>query len=689
MGYKIGIDIGGTFTDLLGFDEAKQAFITKVLTTPKNPVEGLMQGLERIARGEKRDLRGLLGDTDLIAHGTTLAANAMIEKNGALTGMITTQGFRDTLEFRRGFKEKVFDPRYPAPYPIVRRQRRLTVEERINSEGEVVIPLNEEEAVSAIQRLKGMGVESIAVCFLFSFLSPGHEKRVGELIQREFPEAFVSLSHEILPAEREYERFSTTVVNAYVSPKLMSYLADLERTLRENGYRQTLWIMQSNGGAMSLDYVGRNAVLTLHSGPAGGIVGSSTIGKLAGHEDFIAIDMGGTSYDVCLVRKCRPQITTDTRFERYRIALPMMDIHNIGAGGGSIAWVDAGGALKVGPQSAGADPGPICYGRGGSEPTVTDANLLLGYLNPDYFLGGEMQLVWKNVREVIQEKLADPLGIDVVEAANGVFRIVNHNMNNAIRVVSVQKGHDPRDFSLMAYGGNGALHAGIQARELGIKKVIVPKTATAFSALGLLCADVTISKLRAYRTRSDALDIEQINDLYDSMGIEAKKELSGLERESSILLERYVDCRYEGQAHDLTVPLGGQEGRVTASDLREAVSSFHEMHENLHTFSNQDQPVELKLLRLQVRGLTWKPEFRESGVSGEKASGAIKGKRPVYFSDFNEFRDTTLYDGNRIGCGQVIEGPCIIEEPATTIVVYPGQVATLNRFECYEITVGE
>lgn len=724
MGYRIGIDVGGTFTDFVVADEKGKLYTAKVPSTPHNQALGVISGLEKIAQKEGVPLGELLTRTDYMAHGTTVATNTMVEYTGAVTGLITTEGFRDLLEFRRGYKESIFDPRLPPPFPIVPRRRRFGVKERIDLEGKVLVPLEEEGVLEALRRFKEAGVESVAVCFLFSFLNSSHERRVAELIELELPGVNVSLSHEVLPEIREFERVSTTVVNAYVGPKLGRYLRSLEDHLARNGYRYGLLVMQSNGGVMDVEYLSRKPVHSLLSGPAGGVIGGAHLGALAGYENFITVDMGGTSYDVCLVKGLQPERTTASWFSRYRLAVPMIDLHTVGAGGGSIGWVDAGGALRVGPQSSGADPGPVCYGKGGEEPTVTDANLVLGYLNPENFLGGEMKLDVDQAVRAIEEKIGHPLQMDLYQAAYGIFKIVNHNMTNAIRVVSVHRGHDPREFSLVAFGGGGPVHAGIQARELGIRRVIVPKAASAFSALGLLSADLVISKTRSYVAGSQTADLGRINDLFASMTAEVKKELTGQDLHSGeILFRRFIDFHYQGQTHEITTPLllgqgsggaeelgsggvGGQgswsefspaqndpslegEGEaITEEDLRRCIARYHELHERLHTFSNPDQPVELMVLRLEGVGLTWKPQLPPLELAGEDPSGALKGQRKVYFEELGGFQETLIYEGNRVQCGNFLEGPCVIEEPTTTIVVYPGQRATLSRLGNYEIDTG-
>jgi N-methylhydantoinase A len=569
VGYKIGIDVGGTFTDLVYTDGADSIGVVKTPTTPENQAIGVIAGIKKIAAREGMTARELLVKTDLIIHGTTVATNTMLEFNGAKTGLITTKGFRDDIEIRRGYKENIFNPRLPAPVPIARRRHRLTVNERIDREGKALVPLDEAEAVRAARKLKEAGVESIGVCLFFGFLNPAHEKRIAGIIRREYPEAYVSLSHEVLPQIREFERVSTTLVNAYTSPKLKRYLESLEHELKESGFESEFFVMLSNGGIMNAAYAGDYSVYSLFSGPAGGVVAcSQLIGDLCNEPNLITVDMGGTSYDISLIRNGKPTVTTNYWVSRYRVAAPMLDVHTIGAGGGSIAWVDAGGALHAGPQSAGAVPGPACYGKGGKEPTVTDANVLLGFLDPENFLGGEIKLDRKAAENAVNEKVARPLGLDLIQAASGIFRIVNNNMANGIRVVSVQRGYDPRDFVLVAFGGNGALHAGMQARELGIRKVIVPRIATAFSARGLLSSNIVINKMRTHLGRSDDYSLDKMNSLLTEMREEIESNLPASRRKRSgfmgeALNNCFVDMHYKGETHEITVPLKSSGGGVT------------------------------------------------------------------------------------------------------------------------------
>ncbi len=691
MGYKIGVDVGGTFTDLVYISADGRINLAKTPTTAENQSGGVLQGLNIIAEKEKLNCQELLNRTDLIIHGTTVATNAMLEFKGAKTGLITTSGFRDDIELRRGYKEKIFNPRFPAPVPIAKRRHRLTLNERIDRNGQILTALDETEAVEAVRKLKDEGIESIAVSFIFSFLNPVHEKMVAEIIKKEYPECFVSLSHEVLPQVREFERLSTTLVNAYTRPKLESYLFSLELELKQLGFEGSFLVMLSGGGIVNTAYAGKYAVYSLLSGPAGGVMASSQlIAELLDVPNVITIDIGGTSCDVSTVESKKPFITTDYWFSRYRIAVPMLNINTIGAGGGSIAWIDSGGALQVGPQSAGANPGPACYGTGGKDPTVTDANLLLGILNPDNFLGGKMKLNINAAEVAVRENIAQPLGLDTFRAAEGICRIVNNNMINGIRAVSVQRGLDPRDYVLVAYGGNGAVHAGILAQELDIKKVIVPRIATAFSARGMLNADIVINKVRTYIGSSNDYDLSTINNLLSSMLEEVEKEWPrSLAIESAgsgaISVKWYADMHYRGELHEITVPLQSHQGAVGDRQIEMAVRQFHTIHEQRHTFANWEDPACFMNLRMEALIALTKPRSIKLDYTGEDSSSALQGYRPVYFSGAGGPTETPIYNGSLVTCGNIMRGPCVIEEPATTIVVCPGQAARLTEMDNYEL----
>jgi len=693
MGYKIGIDVGGTFTDLVYTDENSALHVIKTPSTPKNQAEGVITGLRKIADAEKMSLTDMLNKTEVIVHGSTVATNTMLEFNGAKTGLIVTRGFRDDIELRRGHKERMFDPRYPAPVPIALRRHRLTVNERIDREGKILVPLDEDEVVAQVRKLRDQAIESIAVCLLFGFLNPIHEKKIAEIIKREHPDAFISLSHEVLPQIREFERVSTTLVNAYTGPKLKRYLDSLVAELNRLGFKSDFFVMLSNGGIMNVQYAAKYAVTGLLSGPAAGVVAcTQLISELMHKPNLITVDMGGTSFDVSLIKDKRPAFATDYWFSRYRIMTPMLAIHTIGAGGGSIAWVDVGGALKVGPASAGADPGPACYGKGGNQPTVTDANLVLGYLNADYFLGGQMKLNAKAAHKSIEGKVAHPLKMDIVQAANGIFRIVNHNMSGGIRAVSIQKGYDPREFALVAFGGNGAVHAGLLARDLGIGSIIIPRMATAFSARGMLSSNIVINKVKTYIATTGKYDLTVLNGLIGSMKLEVEQDLPASAREKSGFMQDMtsnysLDMYYKGELHEITIPLGSISGVVGDENIAKAGADFHKAHETLHTFANQEAPVFIMNVRLETVVHTAKIPVAKLKPAGLAPKKALKGKRKVYFEEAGGFIDAPVYDGTQLSCGNVIEGPCVVEEPATNIVIFSGQKSCIDEYDNYVITV--
>ena len=681
MGYRIGIDVGGTFTDFVLARPDGSITFTKTGSTPADQSDGVMRGIADLAEAEGLDTRGLLERTGQIVHGTTTGDNILIEMNGAVTGLITTVGNRDQIEFRRGWKESIWDPAYPPPVPIAPRRRRIDVPERLDSEGAVLRPLDEEAVRAAARKLRLKGAKSIAVAFLFSYVNPAHELRARELILEEHPEAHVSLSHEVMPSAPEFERTSTTLVNAYIEPRIRRYLETLTHKLRGAGFGHDLLVMLSNGGVMTTEYVTRKAVSIIGSGPAGGVTGAGYVAGAAGVEDFIAVDMGGTSYDVCLVRGGRPAVKSFWNWRhRYLIGLPSIDVQGIGAGGGSIARVVAG-ALHVGPESAGAEPGPICYGRGGRNPTVTDANLVLGYLNPDALAGGTLKLRNEGVREAIEEHIGKPLGLDATAAAYGVFRIVNANMTHAIRRASSEQGYDPKDFTLVAYGGNGAVHAGVQAHEMGIAKVIVPKAAPAFSALGVLISDRLVEDTRSYIVGVPEGDLDRVNALLHRMEEAADAELRGLGG-GEIEVSRFANMRYPGQQFDLSVPLPLRA--VVRADLEAAAEAFHRLHEESHTYAQREQAPIISSLRL--RAVLPGDKIALPETSPAQGAPVPKLHRQAYFG--GAYADTPVYDGPSLGAGACIEGPAIIEEPFTTIVVWPQDTAEVDRWGNYVMTIG-
>ena len=680
--YRIGIDVGGTFTDFVLVRRDGSIRLSKSPTTPRDQSEGVLIGIEQLARGEHLTLGELLAETSVIVHGTTTADNTMIEMSGAVTGLITTQGHRDEIELRRGFKEDIWDPALPPPPPIAQRRRRIGVPERLDYEGTVVVALDDAAVRAALRRLKALGTESLAVVFMFSFINPQHERRVREIAAEECPGMSVSLSHEVMPSAPEFERTSTTLVNAYVGPKIERYLGRLVEHLRAAGFGHELLVMQSNGGIMTPEYIVRRPVTVLSSGPTGGVIAACTVARAAKTEDFVCADMGGTSYDVCLIRGGQPEVKAGWNWHhRYLVGLPMVDVQSIGAGGGSITSVVAG-SLQVGPRSAGAEPGPICYGRGGTAPTVTDANLLLGYLNPDDFCGGAMRLKTEGVREAIAEHVGRPLRLDPIQAAHGVYRLVNANMANAIRRVSAQRGVDPRALTMVVYGGNGPVHATAQAEELGIKTVLVPKTSPAFSALGLLLSDHLVDEMRAYITPVGRADVNRVNGLFAQMEDAARAVLAArVGTRKRIEIHRFANLCYPGQTFDIAVPVAARNGHLTGRELSATVERFHRLHEELHTYASRDEEPILRSLRLTAVGVTDKPQIPTYGRS--TARPPIKGRRKAFFD--GRFVVTPLYDGPAMRAGQRVKGPAIIEEPFTTIVLHPRQEAALDRHGTYRI----
>src|SRR2546426_3227834 len=678
MRYRIGIDVGGTFTDLV-LAAGARLWLDKHPTTPADQSEGVLAGLARLARHEGLSTEALLARTALVVHGTTTADNTMIEMSGAMVGLITSEGHRDEIEIRRGYKEDIWNPALPPPPPICPRLRLYGVPERLDFEGKVVVPLDEDAVRRALRRMKLQGVDSVAVVFLFSFVDPAHERRVSEIAAEELPDVMLSLSHEVMPSAPEFERTSTTLVNAYVGPRIERYLATLEQRLRAAGFAGELLVMESNGGVMPGGYVAQKAVAVMGSGPAGGVNGAAAVADAAGIRDFISVDMGGTSYDVCLVRDGTPQVKAGWNWHhRYLIGLPMVDVRSVGAGGGSIARV-VSGTLKVGPESAGAVPGPVCYGRGGVEPTVTDANLVLGYLRPERFGDGQMRLDVERAHAALRDRVAAPLGISVLEAAEGIFRLVNANMANAVRKVSAGRGIDPRPLVLVAFGGNGPLHAGMQAAELGIRRIFVPKLAPAFSALGLLLSDHVVDEVRSYVSPVGRVDLARASALLGEMEAAARRAIGRPAR-----LERLAALCYPGQTFDLPVPLETRNGTITPRGLTVTVARFHRMHEELHTYACREEEPILRALRVKAVATEEKPALpRAERVPVAKAR---LGARKAFFG--GRLVPTPVYDGAKLGPGATIHGPALVDEPFTTVVVYPGQQARVDRFGNYTITLG-
>ncbi|WP_066190377.1 MULTISPECIES: hydantoinase/oxoprolinase family protein [Gracilibacillus] len=673
--WVLGVDVGGTFTDLVVTTEQGRLLSTKTPSTPDQS-EGVMNGIEKVAGILGVELETFLANCPLIVHGTTAATNTLLEYDGAKVGLLTTEGFRDEIEFRRAYKESVFSVRLQAPHQIVPRRYRIGIPERLDKEGSVIEALNEQAVRNAVRQLKDEGIEAIAVCFLFSFVNPSHEIRVKEIIAEEAPDMFVSLSNEILPQIREFERVSTTIVNAYTGPSLQSYLNHLEEKLQQKGFLGELFVMQSNGGVQNVEQTGKLAAGSLLSGPAGGVSAGAFIGEKSGNENIITVDMGGTSYDVSVIEQLEPTITTESWISRYRVALPMMDIHTIGSGGGSIAWIDSGGALRVGPKSAGSFPGPACYGRGGTEPTITDVNVLLGYINPDNFLGGEMKLDRALAEQAVQQHIAEPLGMTTIEAALAISQIVNSDMSNAVQYVSSQRGYDPREFALMAVGGAGAIHAGRQAEDLGINTVIVPALAPVFSAFGDVAANLKVTELKTRFEDLHSLNLDEMNQDFEQMEATAREKLGGENIVDHFTTQRYIDMRYKGEVHEVTVPVRSRTKRITRLNLEATVKDFHEMHERLYAHQDTEQTIEILNLRLDLIGVREKLKMVDEPFGKEDPIDAKTEERVVHFEQ--DPVTVPVYNGDLLTSGNLIGGPAIIEQWGTTIVVYPRQEALID-----------
>lgn len=663
MGIRVGVDVGGTFTDFLIKDSEGKTRICKTSTTPADPTVGFFNGLAKAAGEAGLPLKEWLTQVESIVHGTTITTNAVLTGEGAATGFVTTAGFRDILNMRRGLKDRQFDI-YAPPSPLVPRRNIAVVRERITADGEVAIPLDEQDVRDAAAMFRERGVEAVAVSYLWSFRNPRHEQRTKEILEQELPGVYVSISTEILPQIRAYERHSTTALNSYVGPVLTRYLSRLQQRLHELGFGGTLLIMQSNGGVMSPEVAQRFASNTLLSGPAGAPQAGIHYGALHRFRNLITVDMGGTSFDVALVRNGVPSMTTEGTIGGHRVASPSLDIHTVGSGGGSIAWIDAGGLLNVGPKSAGASPGPACYGRGGKLPTVTDANHVLGYLD---FAGGELTLDGDAARRAIDQHVAKGLGIDAVEAAYGIYQVVNADMAAAISVVSVQRGYDPREFVLVVAGGAGPLHAGPIARDLQIPLVLIPRESSVFCAAGMLISDLKHDYVHTYAREFGEVDLDAVASIYRGIVADATNTLEAENVPADrVVVEYSADLRYVGQFNEVEVPAFG-DGVFSPAALDALAAQFHRRHDELYGYSTPAAPLEMINLRVSVRGITDKPVVETYAPHGPDPSGARTGSRKAWLD--GAFVDTPVYDGLQLFNGNVVPGPAIVVQPTTTILV--------------------
>ncbi|MFQ5942661.1 MAG: hydantoinase/oxoprolinase family protein [Anaerolineales bacterium] len=672
---RLGIDVGGTFTDLVLIDDdSGQIHYTKTLSTPTDLARAVVTGIADILRLTEVGSDAL----DYVVHGTTVGTNALIERKGAKVGLITTAGFRDVLEIARIERPDagLYDMTVDLPEPLVPRYLRLEADERVGADGSVVRDLDENSVAHAADIFEREGVEAVAVCLLFSFRNPKHEQLIQEVVKRLLPALPVTLSSEIAPEFREFERSSTCVINAYLLPITRSYVESLAAELSAEFGLSDLRIMQASGGAMTADVAKSHAVHMVNSGPAGGALASAVFGRLAGEDRIIGVDMGGTSFDVSLIVDGKPRLKSEGEFEGYPVKMPMIDVEGIGAGGGSIAWVDSGGALNVGPRSAGADPGPACYGLGGELPTVTDANLVLGRLNPDYFLGAEMQLHVKPARETVDQHVAKPLDLSIEEAAAGIIRVVNANMVRGISVNSTQKGYDLREFSLLAFGGAGPLHAVELAQELGMTRVIIPPYCSVFSAFGAVASDVRHDYVQTVAWSEAELEAGSMESAFATLKARATALLEEEKvPEEQIRLERSADVRYEGQSYELTIPLRNP-GRLKGGDVQKMIKHFHARHQQIYAYSDPKESVEVISLRLAAEGIVPELQLKSSAqVTG--GSPAPKSQRPIYFPG-SGFLDSDVYEREDLLAGQAMLGPSLIEERTSTTVIPIGWRARID-----------
>ncbi|MEE9185046.1 MAG: hydantoinase/oxoprolinase family protein [Acidimicrobiia bacterium] len=685
---RLYIDTGGTFTDCLVLDEQETLRQFKASTTPEAPERGLLEAVSRAARSYGQPLSEFLAQVEMLILGTTLATNAVLTHRGAKTGFITTGNFRDIIEIRRGIRgienRNMYNQVIPPYRPLVPRFMRRGVEERTLYDGRVLTPLNEHETRQAAAMLGEQGVEAVAIGFLHSYANPENERRAAEICREALPGVYVTTSHEILPVWREFERFSTTVVSSYIGPIVQRFLSKLTDRLKDEGFGGKLLVVTSSSLVQTVDECVRRAVFVLNSGPAAAPTGAIEIGSSLGERNLLSVDMGGTSFDVCLIRGAEVPTTTENWVGDERVATKMVDVHSVGAGGGSIAWVDKLGVLRVGPQSAGADPGPACYGKGNDQPTVTDADVVLGYIPTDYFLGGEM-LLDRSQSEQAVARLGDALGLAPVEAASSIFTTINAVMANQIHEISTMRGHDVRDLVLVAGGGAGPVHAAFLARTLGIRSVVVPPAAALYSAYGMTAMDLGRDYARSYVVRLGGLDPRAIDSLYREMEDEARTAFRELDVALELItLSRSAELRYVRQFHELEVPV--PSGPVTTDTVAEVVEVFHRRHEASYRFSMPGQEIEFLTFRLKASVPHAPVQPQRLAPGGADAVGALKRRRECWFD--GERVDTPVYDGDRLESGNVVMGPAIVEERTTTVVIPAGFSCRVDSIKNYLLQGG-
>jgi N-methylhydantoinase A len=675
LSVRVGVDVGGTFTDVVVFDESSgRLSLLKAPSTPAQPGQAVVDGTRRILNE-----RGLPAEAvRFFLHGTTVATNALIQKKGVRVVLVVTKGFRDVLHIMRQDRPRLYDYFVHRPAPLVPRNLRLEVPERILYTGAVRTPLSDEAVSELVEKVRRSEVMDVAVCLLHSYANPAHEEKIRSALEAGIPGVRTSLSSEILPEFREFERMSTTAVNAYVLPKVASYFHDLEQGLTELGIPSRLHIMQSNGGLAPSETARRHPVQTILSGPAAGALSGLRLGQQAGYQNVISIDVGGTSADVSLAHNGRLRFAEESEIAQQVIKIPMIEIETVGAGGGSLAWIDRGGGLQVGPQSAGADPGPACYGRGGRQPTVTDANVALRRINPDYFLGGEMKIDASLASRAIQENIAEPLDLGLEEAAEGILRVINAVMSKAIRRLSVERGYDPRDFTLVSFGGGGPLHAVDLALDLQVPRVVVPPTPGVSSALGLLTADFRHDYVQTLLWKTPERKVGELLVQLEALKSRALDQMTseGIPPEMIEYLPA-ADMRYQGQSFTLEVNFHLAEA-VAWESHAELENRFHERHHVSFGYREDSEPTEIVNVRLVSVGRMPRPALERLPSSGSDPSAARKGRRQVYLR--GEWRDTAVYERSLLQHGNRIDGPALVEQVDSTTLFYPAQSATVDEF---------
>jgi N-methylhydantoinase A len=678
MGYRVGIDIGGTFTDGIVVDEEGKLTEAKSPSTPPDLKVGVLECLDELARNSRLDRRALLSRTETIVHATTQGVAAIVARSGPRIGLIATGGHSDAIQLRRVRKDNMWDWRKPYPRPLVPRHLRVGVEERVDSEGNILKPLDEAGVRQAIAYLKKMRVKSIVVALLFSFLNSDHESRVREIIQQDYPEAEVTLSHEILSVAGEYERFTTAVVDAYVRPVMAEYIRGLEEILKKEGFSGQLLFMQNNSGVETAAVALHKPGTLLVAGPSAGPAAALALNGPDGLNNLLSFDMGGTSADISIIENGRFGYRNESLISEHRFSLSVTDIETIGAGGGGIAWFDLGDTLHVGPRSAGAFPGPACYGRGGTGATFTDAALVLGYLDPGNFPGGKMAIKQDLAEAALKEKVAVRLGISTVEAAAAIYKVSSSLMANSILHAFTTKGYDPKDFLFCGGGAAGPLCALKIAQELNITRVLIPKYAGVYSSLGMLNADIRHDFLHFYSALGTELDLNKVRQLYQGMEAQASSLLDkdGVARKERSFI-RTLRMKYYGQFRDIEVPW--PNGPITRQAIDEGIANFHRRHKELFGSCNEKYPLEFMKFGLSAIGKLPGITLKNIKKGGGDASAALKGRRPAYFEENKKMVSTPVFNGAAVGAGNVLEGPCIIEEKLTTIVIPPGFKVKVNE----------